>query len=518
MGVCVRDSCATREPPIGWGGCPSRLLPTHLRVASRRARGGAGEAGGAKLAGGVAPGAGPGRCARHGLRPRPRVPTRLSPPPPPCPAARSVLTPRSTPRPRCPARGSPALAACARAPRISRARSALPTRARAWRTDTRSFPLAPSALGGGGGRTTRGHTVAAAAGWPAGHGGRWGWRADETATHPGNQQGEGAAGGGVPGPRGVGRGEEARSEADKGGGAEDVAVWPPRPGPGAPPPPGGRRGSPSPLFGGPGRGGEGRAAASRGGPSRGGRQRAARILATRLLLGAAGARPPQPLPGPRRALPFCPPRSSLIPVRPPNRGRQGSPFRWPGRRSGDEPLGSPSFSSSEGELPPPVCSPRRRPGAGVSRLLAPASLVPPAGPLRALFGEFAGRVDGRPPSRPRLLVAADGAGPAAASFGENPRSLPLPRAQGEEEGVRSLRAAPPLPSPGAAAFAGGRGWPRPRAQRGGRRGWASPRPVRPSGVLARPAPRGPAPATGSLLPRGVHASPAVGLLASLSSS
>lgn len=129
MCVC-RDSCATREPPIGWGGCPSRLLPTHLRVASRRARGCAGEAGGAKLAGGVALGAGPGRCARHGRRPRPRVPTRLSPPPPPCPAARSVLTPRSTPRPRCPARGSPALAACARAPRTSRARPALPTRAR----------------------------------------------------------------------------------------------------------------------------------------------------------------------------------------------------------------------------------------------------------------------------------------------------------------------------------------------------------------------------------------------------
>lgn len=36
-----------------------------------------------------------------------------------------------------------------------------------------------------------GSTVAVAAGWPAGHGGRWGRRADETSTHPGNEQGEG---------------------------------------------------------------------------------------------------------------------------------------------------------------------------------------------------------------------------------------------------------------------------------------------------------------------------------------
>lgn len=123
--------------------------------------------------------------------------------------------------------------------------------ARASRARTRSFLLARSCLGGGGGRQiAQGSTVAAAAGWPAGHGGRWGRRADETATHPGNEQGEGATSRRAP-RRG------ALSEADKGGGAAGVAVQLPRPGPGALSPPRGRRASPSPLCGCPGRGCEG---------------------------------------------------------------------------------------------------------------------------------------------------------------------------------------------------------------------------------------------------------------------
>ncbi|VTJ87023.1 Hypothetical predicted protein, partial [Marmota monax] len=76
-------------------------------------------------------------------------------------------------------------------------RPALPERAS--RTDARSFPLARRGFGSGcGWRTARGSTVAAAAGWRAGHGGGWGRRTDETATHPGNKQGEGAAGFGAP--------------------------------------------------------------------------------------------------------------------------------------------------------------------------------------------------------------------------------------------------------------------------------------------------------------------------------
>lgn len=106
-----------------------------------------------------------------------------------------------------------------RASHLARSLDSAP-RARLAHGHTFVSPLAPSALGGGGGggRTARGHTVAAAAGWPAGHGGRWGRRADETATHPGNQQGEGAAGGGLPWPRGRG------ARQTKAGGAAAVAV------------------------------------------------------------------------------------------------------------------------------------------------------------------------------------------------------------------------------------------------------------------------------------------------------
>lgn len=225
------DSCATREPPIGWGQCPSRLPPAPPPggLAARPAARGGGwrcQTGRGRGAGGGGAGRGPG-AARHG-RPRPGPYAALSspsppPPPPPRPAARSVLTPSSTPRPRRPPRGSPA---APRAPaRLASRAPGSPARARLAPGHTL---VSPRALGSRRRAERAGSTVAAAAGWPASHGGRWGRRADETATHPGNEQGEGAAGGGAPRRWG---GRAARRQRRGRGGRRGLAT---SPGPGAP--------------------------------------------------------------------------------------------------------------------------------------------------------------------------------------------------------------------------------------------------------------------------------------------
>lgn len=105
---------------------PSRPVSGWPRGGARRR---AERAGCAKLAGGVTGEAGrgrgvagPGRHARHDLRPRPPGPTRLTPPPPPRPPARSVLAPRSTPRPRSPGERQPCGHRAHPPPRVSRAR------------------------------------------------------------------------------------------------------------------------------------------------------------------------------------------------------------------------------------------------------------------------------------------------------------------------------------------------------------------------------------------------------------
>lgn len=199
---------------------PLPSLP-RVRVAARQGRQARGAGWRCQTGRGRDQGGGEGACwggtrAPRASRPAvpPPGPTRLTPPPPPRPPARSVLAPRSTPRPRSPARANPAAAARTRRP-ASPAHGSL--HARASLPDARSFPLACPGLGcGGGGRTARGSSLAAAASWPAGHGGGWGRRADETATHPGNEQGEGAAGGGAP-RREWGGAEPGRQRRGRGG-------------------------------------------------------------------------------------------------------------------------------------------------------------------------------------------------------------------------------------------------------------------------------------------------------------
>lgn len=127
-----------------------------------------------------------------------------------------------------------------------------------------------------GSRPRRRRQRADRAGWTADHGGGRGRRADETASHPGNEKG---AGGGAPWQAGAGRGGQ---RLGRGG---------PAAGPGSgPPTAGGRRAGAAPLCDRPELGAGG-AAPRR--PAWGGRQRAAGIpAAVSRGLGIRGARQP----------------------------------------------------------------------------------------------------------------------------------------------------------------------------------------------------------------------------------
>lgn len=171
MGVCVKGLVRNSRAADWLGPMPVPPPPDPPPVASRRARGCAGEAGGAKLAGGVAPGAGGGARAPGGRGQSVARVTGCGPAPgslrgsllhprPLRPLAQSSLHVPRRGRAAAPREAAPrSLRAPARLAPRAPARPARP-HARASRTDTRSFPLAPPALGGGGGggRTARGHT------------------------------------------------------------------------------------------------------------------------------------------------------------------------------------------------------------------------------------------------------------------------------------------------------------------------------------------------------------------------
>lgn len=150
-------------------------------------------------------------------------------------------------------------------------------------------------------------------------------------------------------------------------------------------------------------------------------------------------------------------------------------------------------------------------------LLPPSSLLPPPASLQPVRSALcsvsspAAWTAARPPSLLRgqgfwsLLTAP---GPPPPLLAKTGGVCSRPRAKWEEEGVRSLRAAPPFIGPATSRFPEGEAGSGLRLSGRGQRGWACQRSACPSGVLARQAHR--APEADFLLSRGTHVSPAVG--------